>query len=65
MSNSRIEIVRGLMGEYFIRRKISAGRYEFFAGFDDNGCVVWDDFDIDYDMDRETAEATFKALENT
>lgn len=62
MKNSGIEIVRGLYGEYYIRRKISEGRFEYFAGYDEMGGAIWDGFDVDYDLDKESAEATLNDL---
>ena len=55
-NNKGIEIVRGLYGEYYIRRRNSEGRYEYFAGYDEMGGAVWDSFSVDYDIDKDSVE---------
>lgn len=56
MSNTnKCEVVVGMYGEHYVRRKISEGRYEYFVGFDENKHPVWDTFSADYDLERETA----------
>ena len=62
MSNTKCEVVVGIYGEHYVRRKISEGRYEFFVGFDKNNRPVWDTFNVDYDLEREMAYAICDAL---
>ena len=56
MSNTKCEVVVGIYGEHYIRRRISEGRYEYFAGYDEMGGAVWDSFSVDYDIDKDSVE---------
>ena len=57
-----MRIVTGAFGEKYIQRKINDKR-EYFAGYDEMGGAIWEDFDVDFWMDEESAKSTLKDLE--
>lgn len=52
---------RGAHGEWYIRRDTATG-HDYFAGYDAMGTAVFDDFDVDYDLDEASARATIADL---
>ena len=60
-NNSKYELCTGAFGGWYIRMKTENGN-KYFAGYDFMGTAVFDSFDVDYDLDEETARATIADL---